>query len=170
MVLLLVTLGITAGAAASEVSAGSAENRGLSPITLFTVASSPSWFDSLTTNGSGNAPSPMPLPIPLGGSLGLAFLGRLRSSRYGGMNIEGVLPYAPTTHYEAAANATFVSLNDVGRVPPADATQQTAGGTRPTLDGWNTQGSVDVADGVATLNEISTSQTRLSQVFMLGEQ
>ena len=90
-----------------------------------TVASSPSWFDGLTTNGSGDAPSPIPLPLPLGGSLGLAFLGRLRSSRYGGMNIEGVLPYAPTTHYEVAANAAFTNLD-----APA---------------GWNTQGGVDIA-------------------------
>ncbi|MCR4305271.1 MAG: hypothetical protein NUV63_13795 [Gallionella sp.] len=70
----------------------------------------------------------------------------------------------------------------VGRVTPADATQQTAGVTRPTLDGWNTQGNVtfnpDTPDpstgsgrtASVTLNEISTSQTRLSQVFVLNEQ
>jgi len=41
--------------------------------------------------------------------------------------------------------------------------------------GWNTQGSVDIAPstgsgqaGTATLNEVSTSQTRLNQIFMLG--
>ncbi|OFZ65723.1 MAG: hypothetical protein A2V79_04530 [Betaproteobacteria bacterium RBG_16_56_24] len=114
------------------------------------------------------------LPIPLGGSLGLAFLGRLRNSRYGGMNIEGVLPYAPTTQYAVAANATFVGLNGVvGWAPPT-----MPGEARPALDGWLTQGSVSFENGTstglgtgsATLSEVSTSQTRLSQVFMLNEQ
>ena len=64
-----------------------------------------------------------------------------------------------TTQYEAAANASFTNLG--------------------TPTGWNTQGSVDITPpsfdtsgravgGSATLNEVSTSQTRLSQVFMLG--
>ena len=89
------------------------------------------------------------LPIPLGAGFGLAFLGRMRKSSYGGTSIDVV--GAPTiTHYAVAANATFANL-----ATPA---------------GWNSQGSVDIASGSATLSEISTSQTRLSQVFMLGEQ
>jgi hypothetical protein len=62
----------------------------------------------------------------------------------------------PRPQYEVSANATFTSLN--------------------TASGWNTQGSVDIVSstgtgqtGTATLNEVSTSQTRLSQVFMLGD-
>ena len=81
--------------------------------------------------------------------LSLAFLGRLRSSRYGSMSIAP--DYATlTTQYAVAANATFANLN--------------------TAAGWNTQGSADIASGTATLSEVSTSQTRLSQVFMLNEQ
>jgi hypothetical protein len=75
----------------------------------------------------------------------------LRGSRYGDLSI--VPDYATlTTKYAVAANATFANLDS-----PA---------------GWNTQGSVDIASGTgsATLNEVSTSQTRLSQVFMLNEQ
>jgi hypothetical protein len=115
------------------------------------------WGDSsaqqvgMNSDLPGNAPAPMPLPIPLGAGFGVAFLGRLRSSRYGGINIEGVLPYAPTTQYAVAANATLTN------------------GSLNAADGWTTNGSVDICNGVATLNEISTSQTRLSQVFMLGE-
>ena len=103
----------------------------------------------MNSDRPGNAPAPMPLPIPLGAGFGIAFLGRLRNTRYGGLNIEGVLPYAPTTQYAVAANATFANLN--------------------TPAGWNTQGSADIASGTATLSEVSTSQTRLSQVFMLGD-
>jgi len=97
------------------------------------------------------------LPIPLGAGFGLAFLGRMRKSSYGGTSIDVV--GAPTiTQYAVAANATFTNLN--------------------TPAGWNTQGSVDIASGTstglstgsATLSEVSTSQTRLSQVFMLNEQ
>ena len=109
------------------------------------------------------------LPIPLGAGFGMAFIGRMRKSSYGGTSIDVV--GAPTiTQYAVAANATFANLN--------------------TPAGWNTQGSAtfnpDTPDpstgsgpstssgqsGMAsvTLSEISTSQTRLSQVFMLNEQ
>jgi hypothetical protein len=108
--------------------------------------------------GSGDAPTPFPtLPISLGG---LAFAGLLRPNRFGGMNIDLVSAITPAPVprplYEVSANATFTSLN--------------------TASGWNTQGSVDIVSstgtgptGTATLNEVSTSQTRLSQVFMLGD-
>ena len=72
----------------------------------------------------GGGGQDVPLPIPLGAGFGLAFLGRLRSSRYGGMSIA---PDYSTfvTQYAVAANATFTNLNTAG--------------------GWNTQGSVDIA-------------------------
>jgi hypothetical protein len=66
-------------------------------------------------------------------------------------------PPVPRPQYEVSANATFTSLN--------------------TASGWNTQGSVDIVSstgtgqtGTATLNEVSTSQSRLSQVFMINSQ
>ncbi len=94
-----------------------------------------------------NTPNPFPT-LPLGGGIGLAFLGRLRSSRFGGMSIAP--DYATlTTQYAVSANAAFTNLN--------------------TPAGWNTQGGVDIASGTAKLNEVSTRQTRLSQVFMVGE-
>ena len=56
---------------------------------------------------------------------------------------------------------------------PASGTS--ANGT-PTTEGWSTQGSVDFTastssgqSGSATLKEISTSQTRLNQVFVVNE-
>ncbi|NOT19719.1 MAG: matrixin family metalloprotease, partial [Sideroxydans sp.] len=35
-------------------------------------------------------------------------------------------------------------------------------------NGWATQGSVNIANGAAVMNEVSASQTRLSQVFLLN--
>jgi hypothetical protein len=117
--------------------------------------------DGLASNTpDNNTPAPFPtLPISLGG---LAFAGLLRPNRFGGMNIDLVSAITPAPvprpQYEVSANATFTSLN--------------------TASGWNTQGSVEIrgqktGDGgqidTATLNEVSTGQTRLSQVFMLGD-
>jgi len=107
------------------------------------------------TQGGGG----LPLPIPLGAGFGIAFLGRMRKSSYGGTSID-FAGAPPITQYAVAANATFTNL-----ATPA---------------GWNTQGSVDITPtsfdtsgrtvvGSATLNEVSTSQTRLSQVFMLND-
>jgi hypothetical protein len=108
---------------------------------------------SVTTSGSNTDPTQLPL-IPLGG-FGLAFLGRLRSSRYGSSN---VMPDYSTlvTQYSVTANAkltngTFTSANGM-----------------PVDNGWATQGSVDFTGGVATLKEVTTSQTRLNQVFVVN--
>ena len=54
--------------------------------------------------------------------------------------------------YDVVANATLVNGN-------LDAAQ-----------GWLSQGNVQFANGTAVLNEVSNSQTRLSQVFMVGAQ
>jgi hypothetical protein len=122
------------------------------------LAAAPSLTLPQGERGSPDAPTPFPtLPISLGG---LAFAGLLRPNRFGGMNIDLVSAITPAPvprpQYEVSANATFTSLN--------------------TASGWNTQGSVDIVSstgtaqtGTATLNEVSTSQTRLSQVFMLGD-
>jgi hypothetical protein len=96
--------------------------------------------------------------LPLSSSF-IGFLGLLRSSRYGGVSIA---PDTSTlvTNYEVAANPGFMGLDN--------------------STGWNTQGSVGIAPSTfdpstgsgrtasATLNEVSGSQTRLNQVFMLN--
>jgi VCBS repeat-containing protein len=113
-------------------------------------------------------PTPLPLAgegqnapafptLPLGTSF-IGFLGLLRSSRYGGVSIA---PDASTlvTQYDWAANATLTN------------------GSLNAADGWSTLGSVNIGPstgsgrtglGEATLNEVSGSQTRLSQVFLLN--
>ncbi len=114
---------------------------------------------ALPLQGGGNN-VPMPFPtIPLGG-MSLAFVGLLRNSRYGGLSI------APdgsslVTQYDWAANPAFTNLDYAG--------------------GWSTLGGVDINPSTntapstgsgrtasATLNEVSGSQSRLSQVFLLN--
>ncbi len=94
-----------------------------------------------------DAPNPFPT-LPLGG-MSLAFAGLLQRNRYGGLN--AVLNNSTmTTQYDVAANSTLVN------------------GNLNASSGWATQGSVNIGNGVATLNEISTRQTRLNQVFMVN--
>jgi VCBS repeat-containing protein len=101
-------------------------------------------------DASSNTPdtpqSPLP-SVPLGGAFGLALLGRLRSTRYGGWNIA----VESATQYEIAAN-------------PKLSNTEFAGG-----QGWSTSGDVRFQDGAATLAETAASQTRLNQVFIVGE-
>jgi hypothetical protein len=90
------------------------------------------------------------------------------------LSIEGVLPYAPTTQYAVAANAAFITLDRAASLPLSAGTPL-AGANLDTVAGWNTKGSVDIAPAStgstltasATLNEVSGSQTRLSQVCVL---
>ena len=112
--------------------------------------------NSVTTNPSD---SPLPFPwLPLDSTLGLAFLGRLRSRLSGLASNDAAL--TPTlsqreremVQYDVVANPTLVNGN-------LDAT-----------NGWLSQGSVAFANGAAVLNEVSASQTRLSQVFMVGKE
>jgi len=128
---------------------------------LFRQASSAA--NSVTTNPSD---SPLPFPwLPLDSTLGLAFLGRLRSRLSGLASNDAVLTpgllhagagstLSPKeremAQYAVVANATLTN-------GPLDAPQ-----------GWLSQGSVAFANGAAVLNEVSASQTRLSQVFMVG--
>jgi hypothetical protein len=111
------------------------------------------WFDKLTTNGGGiatngsnDAPNPFPT-LPFGG-MSLAFAGLLQRNRYGGLN--AVLNNSTLTQYADAANSTLVN------------------GNLNASSGWATQGSVNIGNGVATLSEVSTTQTRLNQVFMVN--
>ena len=109
-----------------------------------------------SSNTQDNAPAPFPT-LPLSG-LGLSFIGFLRSSRYGGVNIVPD-PSTLVTQYDWAANVTLTN------------------GSLNAADGWSIQGGVDIGsstgsgrtDGGATLYEVSGSQTRLSQVFMLSD-
>ncbi|MGV8934697.1 MAG: Ig-like domain-containing protein, partial [Gallionellaceae bacterium] len=108
---------------------------------------------SVSTSGSNTDPTQLPL-IPLGG-FGLAFLGRLRSSRYGSSNV--FADYSTlTTQFEVTANAKLTNGSFV------------ASNGLPPNDGWATQGSVDFTGSKATLQEATTSQTRLNQVFAVN--
>lgn len=102
-----------------------------------------------------STPSPdtpsSPLPsVPLGGSLGLALLGRLRGNRYGGWNI-------------AVDSASLIPQYAVAANPKLSNTEFVGG------QGWSTTGDVRFQDGAATLTETAPSQTRLNQVFIIGE-
>jgi len=101
---------------------------------------------TLPLQGGGDAPG-FPT-IPLGTSF-IGFLGLLRSSRYGGVSIAADANTL-VTQYAWAANTTLVN------------------GSLNAADGWSTQGSVNIGSGVAVMNEVSASQTRLSQVFLLN--
>ncbi len=106
-----------------------------------------------STPSPDNPSSPLP-SVPLGGSLGLALLGRLRGNRFGGWNVavDSVSPLLPSApQYAVAAN-------------PKLSNTEFAGG-----QGWSTTGDVRFQDGAATLTEAAASQTRLNQVFIVGE-
>lgn len=77
----------------------------------------------------GNAPTPMPLPIPLGAVFGMAFIGRLRKSTFGGTSIDvvgapsithWVTSQAPDDAFEGAlldANTGLSVLGNDGSFP-----------------------------------------------------
>jgi hypothetical protein len=81
-----------------------------------------------------------------------------------GQTVGGII----TLDTNAAGNGWFVDTT------PANNSEFLP--TSNTASGWNTQGSVDIVSstgtgqtGTVTLNEVSTSQTRLSPAFMLGD-
>ena len=79
-----------------------------------------------STPSPDNPSSPLP-SVPLGGSLGLALLGRLRGNRFGGWNVavDSVSPLLPSApQYAVAAN-------------PKLSNTEFAGG-----QGWSTTGDV----------------------------
>jgi VCBS repeat-containing protein len=107
--------------------------------------------DSLTpTLSQGErGQTPMPFPtLPLGTSF-IGFLGLLRGSRYGGVSVAADASTL-VTQYDWAANPTLTN------------------GNLTSANGWSTQGSVNIANGAAVMNEVSGTQTRLSQVFLLN--
>ena len=101
-----------------------------------------------TTNDGPNRDPDTPLPT--GGSSSSTRLGRARNSRFDALNDANDTFEARNTlpQYDIAANATLSNLD--------------------TSNGWLTRGNVSVAGGVAILSEVSNTQTRLNQVFMVG--
>ena len=73
--------------------------------------------------------------------------------RYAGGGTASVpfTPLSASAHYEYAANRQLDNAQFDGAL------------------GWTTTGDVSFADGAATLTESATSQTRLNQVFVLGQ-
>ncbi|MGP1665088.1 MAG: Ig-like domain-containing protein, partial [Rhodanobacter sp.] len=105
-------------------------------------------------SGSNGAPdTPQSPSLPIGTTLSALLIGRLRRTAYGSWSpvFDSVQIPAPAVQFEIAANPTLT-----------DPKLQT--GT-----GWETQGSVSIGNGAAILAETSTSQTRLNQVFIVGE-
>ncbi|MCX7147911.1 MAG: Ig-like domain-containing protein [Rhodocyclales bacterium] len=104
------------------------------------------------TADSNTPDSPQsPLPsLPLGSVLGVALLGRLRSTRYGSWT-NTIDSASLTPQYDTAANPIFTNSQ------------------LQSADGWSTTGNVAIGNGAAVLTETATSQTRLNQVFVVGE-
>ncbi|MFA6445496.1 MAG: matrixin family metalloprotease [Sterolibacterium sp.] len=105
-------------------------------------------------SGSNGAPdTPQSPSLPIGTTLSALLIGRLRRTAYGSWSpvFDSVQVPAPVVRFEIASNPTLT-----------DPKLQT--GT-----GWETQGNVSIGNGAAILSETSTSQTRLNQVFIVGE-
>ncbi len=106
------------------------------------------------TPSDPGSPSPT---LPLGTSLALVLAGRLRGTRYGAWNIDpSGVKLVP--QYDIAANP---QLANTGFTSSANDANQ--------ADGWATTGSITFANGAATLSESAATQSRLNQVFILGE-
>ena len=116
-------------------------------------------------NNNTDSPTPSPtLPISMG--FGISFLGLLRRNN-------GSAALTPTlsqgerglnvAQYDIAANATLTNGNF--SMTPTPTLPLEGGGS---IAGWETTGKVNANNGAAILSEVSTSQTRLNQVFVVG--
>ena len=110
---------------------------------------------TLTINQSmanNNTDTPTPTPIspnlPINMGFGISFLGLLRRNS----STSSIFANAAPAQYEIAANATLTNGNFAGN----------------NTNAWETTGKVNANNGVAVLSEVSTSQTRLNQVFVVG--
>ena len=105
-------------------------------------------------SASDGAPdTPYSPSLPIGTTLSALLVGRLRRSAYGSWSpvFDSVQIPAPAPQFDIAANATL---------------------TDPKLQmgtGWEAEGNVSIGNGAAILSEATTSQTRLNQVFIVGE-
>ncbi|MBZ0093948.1 MAG: cadherin-like domain-containing protein [Sulfuricella sp.] len=97
--------------------------------------------------------TPQSPSLPIGTTLSALLLGRLRRTDYGSWSpmFDSAQIPAPAPQFEVAANPKL-------RNPDFD------NGTD-----WTTEGAVAFESGAATLTETASSQTRLNQVFVLGE-
>ena len=101
-----------------------------------------------------NTPNtPINPSLPIGTALSALLVGRLRRTDYGSWSpvFDSAQIPAPAPQFEIAAN-------------PKLQNEQFESGA-----GWGTQGDVTFANGAATLGEAAATQTRLNQVFVLGE-
>ena len=104
-------------------------------------------FTFTVANGNTDSPAPTPsLPINMG--FGISFLGLLRRNS----STSNIFANAAPAQYDIAANTTLTNGNFAGN----------------TTNSWETTGKVNASNGVAVLSEVSTSQTRLNQVFVVG--
>jgi hypothetical protein len=97
--------------------------------------------------------TPINPSLPIGTTLGAILLGRLHRTDYGSWSpvFDSLSIPAPAPQFEIAAN-------------PKLENQEFDGGA-----GWSAEGAVAFANNSATLTETAASQTRLNQVFVLGE-
>ena len=105
------------------------------------------------TVANSNTDSPTPAPsLPINMGFGISFLGLLRRNN----SASSIFANAATApaQYDIAANATLTNGNFAGN----------------NTNAWETTGKVNATNGAAVLSEVSTSQTRLNQVFVVGAQ
>jgi Matrixin len=140
---------------------------------------------SFAAKAAPTTPSNVPFPtLPLGGigialkeqlairlgeqttpAKSLVIAGLLQRNRYGGLN--AVLNNSTLTQYDVAANATLTNGNlSSGNVWATQGSVTSTPSAFVTSD--PSTGSGRTVDSFATLNEIPTSQTRLSQVLMVN--
>lgn len=107
----------------------------------------------LSQKERGQDDTPANPGLPIGTALSALLIGRLRRTDYGSWSplFDSLQIPAPAPKFEIVANAKLEN--------PAFDT-----GTN-----WDTEGAVDFGNGSATLTETATAQTRLNQVFVLGE-
>jgi VCBS repeat-containing protein len=109
--------------------------------------------DGTAVADNGTTPTPSPIPtLPLGAGFGISFLGLTRRNNNSTGNLFGeALSANVPVQYAIAANPALIN------------------GKLESVDGWETTGAVAVNNGAAVFSEAAANQTRLNQVFVLGE-
>ena len=101
------------------------------------------------TVANNNTDSPTPTPtLPISMGFGISFLGLLRRNS----STSSIFANAAPAQYDIAANTTLTNGNFAGN----------------NTNAWETTGKVNANNGAAVLSEVSNSQTRLNQVFVVG--
>ncbi len=115
--------------------------------------------------------TPPTSPLPLGTALGGFWLARMRKSGPGDA-VQG------STSAVGAGSAGTAAVTGAAANTDTSATPQYAVAAHATLTnpgftggvGWSTAGTVTFDNGMTTLTESATAQTRLNQLFVLGAQ